>query len=71
MSCVTTCALNGSMPLLFNFIYDYFMLNSAEHEISNAHEYRNIKKFSFSGSISVSPHICFILVLILISMFLR
>ena len=24
-----------------------FMLNSAEHEISNTHKYKNIKKFSF------------------------
>ena len=24
-----------------------FMLNSVEHEILNAHEYENIKKFSF------------------------
>ena len=24
-----------------------FMLNSAEHEILNAHKYKNIKKFSF------------------------
>ena len=24
----------------------YFMLNSAEHEISNAHKYENIQKFS-------------------------
>ena len=27
-----------------------FMLSSAEHEILNAHEYKNIKKFSFLGS---------------------
>ena len=28
-----------------------FVLNSAEHEILNAHKYKNIKKFSFfSGS---------------------
>ena len=26
------------------------MLNSAEHEILIAHKYKNIKKFSFSGS---------------------
>ena len=25
----------------------YFMLNSVEHEILNAHKYRNIKKFGF------------------------
>ena len=25
----------------------FFMLNSAEHEIVNAHRYKNIKKFSF------------------------
>ena len=25
----------------------FFMLNSAEHEIFNAHKYKNIKKFSF------------------------
>ena len=25
----------------------FFMLNSAEHEILNAHKYKNIKKFSF------------------------
>ena len=24
----------------------FFMLNSAEHEILNAHKYKNIKKFS-------------------------
>ena len=29
----------------------FFMLNSVEHEILNAHKYKNIKKFSFfSGS---------------------
>ena len=29
----------------------FFMLNSAEHEILNAHKYKNIKEFSFfSGS---------------------
>ena len=27
-----------------------FMLNSAEHEIFDAHDYRNIKKSAFSGS---------------------
>ena len=26
------------------------MLNSAEHEIINAHKYKNVKKFSFLGS---------------------
>ena len=26
------------------------MLNSVEHEILNAHKYKNIKKFSFLGS---------------------
>ena len=25
----------------------FFVLNSIEHEISNAHKYKNIKKFSF------------------------
>ena len=25
----------------------FFILNSVEHEISNAHKYKNIKKFSF------------------------
>ena len=25
----------------------FFVLNSVEHEISNAHKYKNIKKFSF------------------------
>ena len=25
----------------------FFMLNSVEHEILNAHKYKNIKKFSF------------------------
>ena len=25
----------------------FFMLNSVEHEFSNAHKYKNIKKFSF------------------------
>ena len=25
----------------------FFMLSSVEHEILNAHKYRNIKKFSF------------------------
>ena len=25
----------------------FFMLNSIEHEILNAHKYKNIKKFSF------------------------
>ena len=28
----------------------FSILNSAEHEISNAHKYKNIKEFSFSGS---------------------
>ena len=27
-------------------LYKIFMLNSAEHEIQNAHKYKNIKKFS-------------------------
>ena len=32
-------------------LYIFFMLNSAEHEISNAHKYDNIQKFCFfSGS---------------------
>ena len=28
-------------------VIDFFVLNSAEHEILNAHKYINIKKFSF------------------------
>ena len=28
-------------------VIKFFMLNSAEHEILNAHKYKNIKKFSF------------------------
>ena len=28
-----------------------FMLNSADHEILNAHKYKNIKKFGFLGSV--------------------
>ena len=28
----------------------FFMLNSVEHEILNAHKYKTIKKFSFLGS---------------------
>ena len=32
----------------------FFMLNSAEHEIFNAHKYENIKKFSiFQAQISL------------------
>ena len=27
-------------------VKEFFMLNSAEHEILNAHKYKNIKKFS-------------------------
>ena len=28
----------------------FFMLNSVEHDILNAHKYKNIKKVAFSGS---------------------
>ena len=28
----------------------FFMLNSVEHEILNAHKYKNIKEFGFFGS---------------------
>ena len=28
----------------------FFMLNSVEHEILNAHKYKNFKKFGFSGA---------------------
>ena len=31
----------------------FFMLNSTEHEILNAHKYKNIKKFVFLGQISL------------------
>ena len=36
----------------------FFMLNSAEHEISNTHKYENIKKFSFFSS-SGKPRMLF------------
>ena len=41
----------------------FFMLNSVEHEILNAHKYKNIKKFGFLlGSVSLeyyfSAHAC-------------
>ena len=38
------------MNTIINWPQDYktyFMLNSVEHEILNAHKYKNIKKFSF------------------------
>ena len=36
----------------------FFMLNTAEHEISDAHKYENIKKFSiFQGQISLEWHL--------------
>ena len=35
----------------------FFMLNSAEHEILNAHKYLNIKKFGFLSS--VKPRMVF------------
>ena len=28
----------------------FFMLNSVEHEILNAHKYKNVKNFGFLGS---------------------
>ena len=40
----------------------YFMLNSVEHEISNAHKYKNIKKFSFFSD-SDKPKILFFLLI--------
>ena len=40
ISCLTNRALAPSYKT-------FSVLNSAEHEILNAHEYENIKKFSF------------------------
>ena len=40
----------------------FFMLNSAELEILNAHKYKNIKKFSFS-SVSDKPIMLFFLLI--------
>ena len=36
----------------------FFVLNSVEHEISNAHKYKNIKKFSFCQA-QISGECCF------------
>ena len=41
---------SGKLQLKLTWILGYktyFMLNSAEHEILNAHKYKSIKKFSF------------------------
>ena len=40
----------------------FFMLNSDEHEILNAHKYKNIKKFSFFSD-SDKPRMLFFLLL--------
>ena len=40
----------------------FFMLNSAGHEISNAHKYQNIKKFSFYQA-QISPSMLFFLLI--------
>ena len=37
----------------------FFMLHSVEHEISNAHKYRNIKKFFFFFFCSDKPRMLF------------
>ena len=43
--------LTGQNCRPWSEVYNFFMLYSAEHEILNAQEYKNIKKFSFfSGS---------------------
>ena len=39
-----------------------FILNSAEHEISNAHEYQNIKKFIFFSDSDKLRMLCFLLI---------
>ena len=40
----------------------FFMLNSVEHEILNAHKYKNIKKFSFFSD-SDKPMMLFFLLI--------
>ena len=37
----------------------FFMLNSAEHEILNAHKYENIKKFSTFQAQLIKPRTLF------------
>ena len=44
----------------------YFMLNSAEHEILDAHKYKNIKKFSIFSS-SDKPRMPFFLLIKLLA----
>ena len=40
------CRLRSSLEVIKLF----FMLNSVEHEILNAHKYKDFKKFGFLGS---------------------
>ena len=40
----------------------FFLLNSLEHEISNAHKYKNIKKFSFFSDSNKSRMLFFLLI---------
>ena len=41
----------------------FFMLNSAEHELLNAHKYKNIKKTNFLGSGTCKPRMLFFLLI--------
>ena len=47
---IDVCTLCSIMLEIRPRIYKtFFMLNSAEHEILNAHKYKNIKKCGFLG----------------------
>ena len=51
---------NGHVVEIRPRCYIFFVLNSAEHEILNAHTYKNIKKFSFFSGLD-KPRMLFFL----------
>ena len=61
LTCIAVCIILSFLHLRVVWARDYktfFVLNSVEHEILNAHRYKNIKKFSFLGG-SDKPRILF------------
>ena len=48
-ACVRNSELNHDIVSWPRGYKTFFMLNSVEHEILNAHKYKNIKKLGFLG----------------------
>ena len=66
--------MGGGIQICFFFFFFFFLGGGGEQGIGWAYRGLTGGVFllqNFSVAISVSPHFCFILVLILISMFLR